>query len=315
MIYRTIAKIAPREKCLESIDRVLDYATKKRETIEKLGVLASLTNQLGVLVSAPNGTISIKELLQVVRQGGCSSKFNILFNDPKIFHRRTLVVGSSGNKKMDEKVFSSILSHIKMYRDMFSDFLHKKRFDLRLEPNNGNYFSNGIVSVTGKGSCLSFIKGPKLRGISSRMVVGVVAGLDVQKSEEVMFHEFSHYFRISLENKPSAGGFSVIKRVLYGEGFSEQYLNFLQTTWTDAEELNAIAGLVVEGGKLFYDRLNESEFNLHSIGGCGIRISHSANYYTRVPYALLSLIERGRGKEVVLLYDETRDYNLAADIM
>lgn len=313
LIYRTMAKIAPRQRCLESIDGVLGCAAQRLEVTEGLGVLANFMKQLGMCNFGRS--ISERELLRSVCDGNWSSRFNTLFNSPVIFRRRISPVVTSRNKHTDKKVFSCILSHMKIYRDMFYSFLYKKRFDLRLEPLNGDYYSDGIVSITGRGSRLSFIKGPRLRGTSSRGVIGVVAGLDVQTSEEVLFHEFSHYFRISLENKPSAGGFMVIKRVLCREGFSEQYLDFLQTTWTDAEELNAITGLVVEGGRLFYDRLNESEFNLRARKGPGIRISHSINYYTRVPYALLSLIERGRGKNVALSCDETRDYNPAVDVI
>lgn len=67
----------------------------------------------------------------------------------------------------------------------------------------------------------------------------------------------------------------------------------MKDIWTDAEEINAIIGLFVgiTPNSLLYDYLNESEFNL--CVNRKVRVAHKSNYYTRVPYALLSLIKNG----------------------
>lgn len=73
---------------------------------------------------------------------------------------------------------------------------------------------------------------PLLR--TSSGCTGIATERAPQTVGEILFHEFSHYFRMLLENK-SGGGLNVLKRRFYRRGFSEAYLYFMEEAWTNAE--------------------------------------------------------------------------------
>lgn len=95
-------------------------------------------------------------------------------------------------------------------------------FDLQLIPSEGDCFKGNLISITGAVSGVTFMSGPILRSLFSPVAVGTV--WEKQTVEEVLFYEFSHYFRITLEGNPTVGDLNALKRRLHRQGFSEQYL-------------------------------------------------------------------------------------------
>jgi hypothetical protein len=305
-----MAKILPRVECVESIDNVLLYVSTRRSDAEKLDVIGSFMQQIGV---ASFGT-TLDLLNASLRDGECRGKIEALFDSPRVLREGKLRVDTSFVRASTvSQLVSRMVGRIKTYRDDLNDAVERLRFDLRLNPVKEDYFRGEVVSIKGVPCLCVFMSGPILRDDLGN--VAVVAGQGYQTVHEILFHEFSHYFRVALEGRV-IGGVDTLRRQLYGIGFSRSYLACMDKTWTNAEEINAIVGVCVDArGVLSYDYLNESEFNLQ-VGG-KIRVAHNASYRTRVSYVLLRVIEAGRGVAVGApsLDREELFYDPAADVI
>lgn len=312
LIYRIIAKIIPRTECIASIDGVLGYVKGKNTDQDKLNAIGNFMTQLGV--SPRTNTFELIEA--VLKNRECQKKFCNLIDDPVQFHiGDSSVTISSGHTPKLSLIADLLIDGIQKYHEVLCSAVNKMLFDLQLEPTHGDYFKGNTVSIKGITTDVTFMSGPLLR--TSFGLTGIATERAAQTVSEILFHEFSHYFRMLLENKPGSGELNVLKRRLYRRGFSEAYLYFMEEVWTDAEEINAIIGIFAgsTANSVEYDYLNESEFNL--CVNKRVRISHNANHYTRVPYGLLLIIEEGRGESIAeaLLSRKVLPYNAISDVI
>lgn len=103
-----------------------------------------------------------------------------------------------------------------------------------------------------------------------------------------MQHELGHYLRLYLENIKADNCFFDVGSKLINLGVSQDYTKVLPQIWTNSEELTAIFGIIYVNNDLFYDNLNQSEFNL--IYHKGIRYAHDNSRYNIVPYNLFCVV-------------------------
>lgn len=284
----------------------------KNNDQDKLNAIGNFMMQLGV--SSCNNTYELLEA--VLKNGTCQTKFCNLISDPVQFHGGdSSITISSGHNSSLSLIVNMLIERIQQYYKVLYRSVNEMLFDLRLEPTYGDYFKGNTVSIKGITTDVTFMSGPLLR--TSFGLTGIATERAAQTVSEILFHEFSHYFRMLLENKPGSGELNVLKRRLYRRGFSEAYLYFMEEVWTDAEEINAIIGIFAgsTANSVEYDYLNESEFNL--CVNKRVRISHNANHYTRVPYGLLLIIEEGRGESIAeaLLSRKVLPYNAISDVI
>lgn len=303
-----MAKILPREKCVDSIRRFLATLAGVNEKAD-IDAIYALARSLGF---SPRP--STNGLIASFSDGGQSlERLKKLYEDP-ITVSPTFAGScriSAGHGSSLGRIRSLLIRRIMSCIDAAEQKIGELCFDLRFSPSVGNGFNptTRVISFSGGDSALAFMSAPLLE--DEYDIVAVCTARSAQTPEEILFHEFSHYFRIAVE-KRSYGGLQGIARTLFHAGFSRDYLSGMERRWTNTEEIRAIIGMFVESGNLFYDYLNESEFNLVARRN-RVRIAHSNLAFTRVPYRLLQFIEAGRNEILGDIRSQIVDYDSVLD--
>lgn len=247
---------------------------------------------LGVTLSR----VSVRRLVMTLRERGRSyNRLRNLHNDPTIDATNVVPrdIRVRGCRNIGD-IVSQLTRIITHCVDAAEAEIGSLMFSLCYDPHTGDCYkqSTRTVSFSGKAHTITFMSAPLLEDD-----YGFAATSTVRRPQtlaKVLFHEFSHYFSLTVEGR-AYGKVRSIVRVLFKEGFSKEYLSGMERRWSNTEELRAIVGIFIEGRNVFYDYLNETEFNL--VGGIAnaVRISHSGLHFTRVPYRLLEFVEAGYG--------------------
>ncbi len=312
LMYRTMAKIIPRKECIDSIRRFLSILSTKMVN-EQLGLLCGFANSMGV--HFPHN--SSRELLKAfsIKGGGqCVDKLQGIYDNPITIGTITFQpvnVSRIHQTKDLSAIVLLLMDRIKLYVDDMANRVQKLLFNLRFDPMADDCFQLGrrTIVISGKQPYVSFMSCPLLKDRYG--FVGVCTKSITQEPEEILFHEFSHYFGIVLENK-KADDMYTIDKDLFSFGFDRGYLWDIEKKWTDTEEFRVIVGIIVTKRGIIYDYLNESEFNLVA-GRENVRISHTGLHLTKVPYRLLEIIENGYGKQLNSIRASVRMHNAALD--
>lgn len=312
LIYRSMAKIIPRRACVYFIRKFLSHLSRVREEQGQLDLLRGFVTCMGVRLSH-DSTRGLVRTFSTTSKGLCIDKLQKMYDEPVeigyVVPQDITISGAHTGRVGN--VISSLLGRIRLHLHNMETLLENLLFDLRFDPTSDDGFQlrGRTIVISGKRPYVSFMDSPLLKDRYG--YIGVCTKSIKQEPEEVLFHEFSHYFGVTLENRKIAE-MHTIDRELFRLGFSRGYLEGIEEKWTNTEEFRVIIGVIIGGHNIVYDYLNESEFNLAS-GRQNIRVSHSGLHFTRVPYLLLEIIESARGESVAEVRRLTRKYDAELD--
>lgn len=301
LMYRIMAKLEPRIECVNSIRVIIthmDLATRGNFA-DSVNVCANFLVNLGLVRNdnVANFMADLRSLVAGVID--IATIFNGLLDNPVTFVSNNAFQTTDGyavTNQVDGISLTVVHDVLNAHANRLHDDIEKIRFRLIYDPNSQDQYNPGdnAVTITNQVFSCNLVTGPILYNSTEYTYVETRWQQRLGASS-TLNHELGHYFRMGLEGIVSDPTFFGIATALSGV-VSGDYITHLADVWDDTEEFTSIFGPLYLNGQIWFDRLNQSEFNLAGDPNHvdGVIYSHRRSRFHVVPYRLFAEIF-GRG--------------------
>jgi hypothetical protein len=327
-MYRIMAKLEPRIGCVNSIEGITRHIhDNNNQLVSKLTVCANfLVNDLH-LVQDTDSNAFFQDFLALAMQNtkdvALQQAFEGFLNTPAqcnvndnnlVFTDGANLTVTQGRENDVTALIDAIVAKLDFCSNALRSSITRLRFRLVFNPTAplGDYYdlTDNMVSITGQESRGNLVTGPVWRDRFTS--VAIETRWDVLRVPSTLKHELGHYLRVGLEGINRDEAFLLVAPSLFNQGVSNNYLMHLRDIWDDTEELTEIFGIIYVNGNVYYDYLNQSEFNLGAGGSA--RYSHKNSRFHSVPYHLFNIFRR-QGALPIVVRDEVYYDSAIANVL
>ncbi len=296
MMYRIMAKLEPRIKCVNSIKDIIIAMSNAVDNniLDAVNICANFLVNFE-LVHNDSVNCLINDLENLIKgRIDPSAKFSKLYKNPVTFILNSsfqAMDGTSITIKDQTSAFTtmnSIIGILNAHEQALHARIDALRFRLISDPTGQDQYelTENKITITGQPCNCNLVTGPILVNLFEPIYIETQ--WHSLRPSSTLKHELGHYLRIGLEGFVSDTAFLSVGPALFTTGWlSSEYITHLADIWDDAEELTEIFGILWDGRNVLYDKLNQSNFNLAESHEDSVRYAHRDSRFPFVPYKFL----------------------------